>query len=88
MKKRIISILMVVVILVGVLAACGNKGPITEAQAKKIALEHAGLKEKDVSDIHTHVVDQNGIPCYSMHITTADGELSVIINVTTGEVME
>lgn len=88
MKKRVFAILTVAVILLGLLTACGKKGPVTGDEAQKIALEHAKLNEKDVTDVHTHIIDQNGIPCYSIHITTAAGDFSVIINASTGEVME
>ena len=88
MKNRIFALLMVAVMLLGLLSACSNKRPVTQEQAQKIALEYAGLKEKDVSDVHTHISDENGIPCYSIHITTAEDEFSVIINASTGEVIE
>ena len=87
MKKRILALLIISVLLLVTLAACGKKGPVTQEQAQKIALEHAGLTTKDVSDVHTHIVDENGIPCYSIHITTDDGDFSVVINATTGEVI-
>lgn len=87
MKKRFFAIFMILVILAGMLAACGKKGPVTQAEAQKIALDHAGLKTSDVSDVHVHIVEEQGIPCYSIHITTADGELSVVINASTGEVI-
>ena len=88
MKKRIFAILMVCVMLLGLLTACGKKEPVTQEQAQKIALEHAGLKEKDVADVHTHIVEENGIPCYSIHITANDGqEQSIVINASTGEVI-
>lgn len=88
MKKRFLALLMVCVMLFGILAGCGNNGPITAEKAQSIALDYIGLKEKDVSDVHTHVTDDNGIPCYSIHITTADDEFSVIINASTGEVID
>ena len=88
MKKRMFSLFMVAVVLLGLLAACGEKGPVTQEKAQKIALEHAGLTTKDISDVHTHIVDENGIPCYSIHITTDDGDFSVVINATTGEVIK
>lgn len=87
MRKRIIALFLIAIVLLGLLAACGKKGPVTQEQAQKIALEHAGLTTKDISDVHTHIVDQNGIPCYSIHITTDDGDFSVVINATTGEVI-
>lgn len=88
MKKRIFACLTAVMLLVGLLTACGEDGPLTQEQAHKVALEHAGLSEKDVTDVHTHIVDQQGIPCYSVHITTKTEDLTVVINATTGEVME
>lgn len=87
MKRRIFALLMICVMLVGVLAACGKKGPITQEQAQKIALEQAGLKEKDVTDVHTHIVDENGIPCYNIHISSANGEYSYMINASDGTVL-
>ena len=87
MKKRIFAILAVCAMLLCIFAGC-SKGPVSQEKAQKIALEHAGLKASDVQDVHTHVTDSNGIPCYSIHITTADDEFSVIINASTGEVIE
>ena len=87
MKKRIFAILTIVLILVGLLAGCGKKGPVTQQEAQKIALDHAGLKASDVSDVHVHIVEEQGIPCYSIHITTDSGDFSVVINASTGEVM-
>ena len=88
MKQRIFALIMVCVMLVGVLAACGSKGPVSQEKAQKIALEYAGLKASDVSDAHIHVTEKDGIPCYSIHITTADKEFSILVNATTGEVVE
>lgn len=88
MKKRILAILMLTLVVVSIFTACGKKGPITQEQAQKIALEHAGLTQKDASDVHVHVTSDNGLPCYSVHITTVDGDFSVIINASTGEVVK
>lgn len=88
MKKRIFALFMIAAVLLGLLAACGEKDPITQEQAQKIALEHAGLTKKDVSDVHTHIVEEAGIPCYSIHITTDAGDFSVVINASTGEVLK
>lgn len=88
MKKRVFALLLVLVLAVSMLAACEKKtGPVTGDEAQKIALESVGLDEKDVKDVHTHILDQNGIPCYSIHITTADSEFSVVIHAGTGEVL-
>ena len=88
MKKRIFALLAIAVMLLGLLTACGKKGPVTQEEAQKIAMEHAGLTKKDVSDVHVHITNDNGIPCYSIHITTEEGDFSVVINASTGEVIE
>lgn len=88
MKIRIIALVLILVMTLGMLAACGKKGPVTQEEAQKIALEEAGLTESQVTDVHTHVTTVDGIPCYSVHITTADGEQSVVISASDGTVIE
>ena len=87
MKKKIFAVLAVSILLLGVLCACGKSNAITAEKAQKIAMEDAGLKQKDVSDVHAHVVTEDNIPCYSIHITTADGEYSYLIHAGTGEIL-
>ena len=88
MKKRIFALLMVSIMLMGLLCACGSSSKVlTSEEAQKIALEQAGLTADQVTEVHTHVVTENGVPCYSVHITTADGDFSVVINAGTGEVI-
>lgn len=88
MKKKIFAVLALSVLLLGMLCACGKSGAITAEQAQKIALEDAGLKQKDVSDVHSHVVTENNIPCYSIHISVAEGEYSYLIHAGTGEILD
>ena len=88
MKRRIFTLLLIALLVAGTLTACGKKGAVTQEEAQKIALESAGLTEAQITDVHTHIVTEQGIPCYSIHITTTDSELSVVINAATGEVME
>lgn len=89
MKKQILAVLLIAVLCLGLLAGCSNKNePITQAQAQTIALKEAGLTADQVNDVHVHVVTQNGLPCYSVHITTADSDFSIVINAANGEVMK
>ena len=90
MKKQIIAILLITVLAVSVLAGCSNSqsAPITERTAQEIALKEAGLTADQVNDVHVHVVTQQGLPCYSVHITTADNEFSIVINAANGEVIK
>lgn len=88
MKTRMIALVLVLVLTLGMLAACGKKGPVTQEEAQKLALKEAGLTQSQVTDVHTHVTTVDGIPCYSVHITTADGDFSVVISAADGTVMD
>ena len=88
MKKRIFALVLVLMLILSCLTACSQKsGAVTGEEAQKIALEAVGLQEKDVTNVHAHVLDQDGIPCYSIHITAGDKEYSVVIHAGTGEVL-
>lgn len=87
MRFKILSLILVIVMLLGVLAGCGKDDVVTTEQAQKIATEAAGLSADDVTDIHTHIVTEDGIPCYSVHISSAKGEFSYIIAAADGEIL-
>ena len=87
MKKRIVALLLLVVLALGIFTACNKSSALTSEQAQKAALEHLGISQKDATDIHTHVTTENGIPCYSFHIATADGGYTVVVHAGTGEVL-
>lgn len=87
MKKRILAMVLAVLLMGVLLVGCGDDGIVTEEKAKKIALEQAGLTEAEVEDIHIHLVTENGLACYSVHITTADSETSIIIDIASGEII-
>ena len=88
MKKSVISLVLVMVMVLTLFAACGNKTSVlSEKEAQKKALESLGLTAKDVTDIHTHIAGGD-VPGYSFHITCGDEEYSVVIDAVTGEVVE
>ena len=84
--KRIFAVFAVLILCLSLLVACST-GPVNADKAQKIALDHAGLKASQVSDIHTHIIEQEGVPCFQIHMTTADGEVTVVIDASTGEVI-
>lgn len=88
MKIRLTALALVAVLMLGLFTACGKSGVVTQDQAQQIALEAAGMTEDQATDIHTHVTTVDGIPCYSVHITTAAGDFSLVINASTGEIMD
>ena len=84
--KKLFTVVAVLLLCMSLLAACGS-GPVNAEKAQKIALDHAGLKESQVSDIHTHVIEQEGIPCFQIHMTTENGEITVVVDASNGEVI-
>lgn len=87
MKKRIVAFTLLAVMLLGMLTACGKKSALTQEEAQKIALEHAGISQEDVSDMHVHIVQEQGIPCYSFHISSEKGDCTVLVHAGTGEIL-
>lgn len=88
MKTRFVAILLLAALLLSVLAGCGSKSDVvSQEKAQQIAMEEIGVTEDQVSDAHIHVTTENGIPCYSVHLTTDKGEFSVLIHAGTGEVL-
>ena len=86
MKKRLIALLSVLCLCVGMLAGCGSNDPISQEKAVNIALKDAGYTEKQVEDIHVHIVEENGAPCYNIHFTVDGTSLSYNISVS-GEIL-
>lgn len=86
MKKRIISLILVLTLALSLLAACGSNDPISQDKAVSIALKDAGYKESQVEDIHIHVIEENGTPCYNVHFTANGVSLSYNISVS-GEIL-
>lgn len=88
MKKRLFVSLILAAVLLSLLAGCNTKSKaLTAEQAKAIALEQAGLTQSQVTDIHTHIVTEKGIPCYNIHINAGDTELSYVISAVDGTVL-
>ena len=88
MKKRLFALILIAVLAVSLFVGCNENKAITQEKAQQVAIDHAGLTADQVKDAHIHVTDHNGIPCYSVHITKADGtDLSVLINAANGEVI-
>lgn len=89
MKKRIFVSLLAAVMLLSLLAGCGSKKSdvLTAEEAQAVALEQAGLTKDQATDIHTHIVTENGIPCFSVHITSSAGDYSFVISATDGTVI-
>lgn len=60
---------------------------ITGEEAKKIALDHAGLKENDVTQLDIDLDRDNGVLKYEVDFHHGDIEYDYDINAVTGEVI-
>ena len=89
MKTRLMAIVLLVALFLSVMAGCGNKAEVvSQEKAQQIAMAEAGVTQDQITDAHIHVTTENGIPCYSVHLTTNAGEFSVLIHAGTGEVLD
>lgn len=84
MKKRIIAILLLVSML-AMLTACGSK-EITPEKAQKIVLEDLGVSA-DEAELHLHIGEHEGTPCYSIYVTIEGETLEYLIDSATGEIL-
>ena len=87
MFKRIISVLMIAVLALGLLAACGNDGPLSVEEAKSIALKDMGVKESKVDSVDVHVATIDGVGCYLVYITIDGEHMQYTINGSNGEIL-
>ncbi len=88
MKKRIVSLLLLTVLLMGLLCACGKKNDILSVdEAVARVAEHLQIDKKDIKDVYSHIVTGE-TPCYSLHFTYDGKSYSLAVDVITGEVME
>ena len=87
MKKRILSILLLTVLILSLFTACGKSGAITAEEAQKAAFADAGVSASEATDVHVHVMDKDGIPCYSIHFSAGGNAYSVLISAADGSVV-
>ena len=87
MTKRMVSLLVIVVMLASLLVACGNDGPLTTDDAKKVVLSDMGVKEKDVDSIDVHITTVDGVACYAVYVSIGDEHMEYLVNGRTGEIL-
>lgn len=89
MKTRLIAFFLLAALLVALFTACGSTSKVlTQEEAQEVALKHAGLSASEAEDVHTHIVTEDGIPCYNIHITVGDLTYSYLIAANGGEILE
>ena len=83
--KRIIAVLLVLTILLS-FAGCSNKNKVlNQNEAIAVALKAEKLESYD--DAHAHVTEENGVPCYSIHIAVGDVTYSYLITAKGGQIL-
>lgn len=89
MLRRFSAILLALVLVLTLFAACGGEedGPLTQEKAKQIVMDDLGANASAVSDIHVHVVTEDGVACYSIHVTYGKVQKTYLIHGITGEIL-
>lgn len=88
MKKRLIAILMLTVLLVGGLVGCGKDEPLTDEEVQQIVIDHIGVHEREISDIHSHISEtDDGEVCFNVFITVNGKSYTYQIHAVTGEIL-
>ena len=87
MAKRIVSLLLVAVLAIGLLAACGKDGPLTTDEAIQVALDDLGVKEKNVDSADVHPTTADGEACYAVYISVDGQHWEYIIHGHSGQIL-
>ena len=87
MKKSWIAVLLTALMLAGCSMGMARAN-LTNEEAQQIALEHAGLKESQVTRLKTQLEYDNGIPEYNVEFYYEGWEYDYELNAQTGEILE
>ena len=87
MNKRIVSVLFAAILVLGLLAGCSKSDTISAEQAQKVVLEDLGVTADQVQ-LHLHVGEFEGKPCYSVYVTIGGENLQYLVDSHTGEILD
>ena len=87
MAKRIISVLLVTVLLLGLLTACGDD-TFDVADAKKLVCQDLGIRESDADSLDTHLTTVGSAACYVVYVSVDGKHWQYTVNSLTGEILE
>ena len=88
MKKRVITLLLAAVLLLGLLTACSDNGTYTVDDAKKLVCEDLGIKEKQIESFDHHLTTVDSAACYLIYVTAEGKHWQYTVNSLTGEILE
>ena len=87
MKKRLISMFLLLCLLLTALLGCGkDDGTITAEEAQEIVLDYLGMSANQVQ-LHPHAGEHNGQPCYSIYVTYDGTTWEYKVDMQTGEIL-
>ncbi len=87
MTKRIVSLLMIAVLVIGLLAACGKNGPLDAEDAKKVVLTEMGVKERQVDSIDVHIAPVGEGMGYAVYVSMDGHHWEYLVDGLTGEIL-
>ena len=88
MKKAVAMVLVVVMMLALGVTAFAAQGPLTVEQAKKVALDYAGVKAADATFTKAHRDHDNGRQVYEIEFYANNTEYDMDVDVNTGRVTD
>ena len=88
MKKAVAMVLVVVMMLALGVTAFAAQGPLTVEQAKKVALDYAGVKAADATFTKAHRDYDNGRQVYEIEFYANNTEYDIDVDVNTGAVTD
>ena len=87
MSKRIVSGLIAVILVLGLLAGCSKSDTISAEAAQQAVLDDLGMTADKV-EMHLHVGEFEGKPCYSIYVTVGGENLQYLVDSHTGEILD
>ena len=87
MAKRMICLVLLAVMAIGLLAACGKDGPLTTDEAIRIALDDLGVREKNADSTDIHPTTADGEACYAVYISVDGRHWEYIIHGYSGQIL-
>ena len=88
MKKAVAMVLVVVMMLALGVTAFAARGPLTAEQAKKVALDYAGVKAADANFTKCHRDYDDGREVYEIEFYVGDTEYDMDVDVNTDRVTD
>ena len=90
MKSRSFAFLLVTVLFIPIITGCGSQAAsaqITATEAESIALEHAGFRSEEITQIYTEYDGDDRLPKYEVQFYQDAWEYEYDINAETGEIL-